>query len=80
MEKYNVYVVTPWANFTGRALVAAESAEAANFYLDGKDMIDYTDGYNYVSEDDKVENVFATEMGIVYSDIYYCGLNGYYIP
>lgn len=75
MEKYNVYVVEPWSNFAGHALVAAESSEAANLYMDGENMIGYTDGYTYVSEDDKVDNVFATEMGVVYSSIYYCGLH-----
>lgn len=77
MEKYNIYVVDPWPDFTGHALVAAESAEAANYYLEDMRMIGYTGGYNYVSEDDKVDNVFATEIGIVYSNIYYYGGNCY---
>lgn len=77
MEKYNVYVIDAYSDFTGHALIAAESAEAANLYLENERKIGYTDGYNYVSEDDKVDNVFSTEKGIVYSDIYYCGGNRY---
>lgn len=73
MEKYNIYVVDPWPDFTGYALIAAKSAEAANYYLEDMRMIGYAGGYNYVSEDDKVDNVFATEKGIVYSSIYYYG-------
>lgn len=77
MEKYNVYVVDAWSDFIGHALIAAESAEAANLYLENERMIGYAGGYNYISEDDKVDNVFSTEKGIVYSDIYYCGGNRY---
>lgn len=73
MEKYNIYVVDPWPDFIGYALIAAKSAEAANYYLEDMRMIGYAGGYNYVSEDDKVDNVFATEKGIVYSSIYYYG-------
>ena len=73
MEKYNVYVIDAWSDFTGHALIAAESAEAANLYLENERMIGYAGGYNYTSEDDKVDNVFATEKGIVYSSIDFCG-------
>jgi hypothetical protein len=75
---YKVYEVTPRSCYYGYALVAANSAEEANEHISVLKDLDPTNkwdyfGWEYVTEDDIVENIFADCEGIVKSNIRYSG-------
>ena len=76
--EYKVYVVDPRAYYGGKALVAAESAEEANKFIDDfvhRDSHNHGDswGYCHVYEGDSIEEVYAKQKGILYYGIYYTG-------
>lgn len=75
---YKVYKIEPRRYYHGMSLVAAESVEEANEFIDSfikKDVHNYGDswGYCYVSECDIIEDVFSENKGIVFCGIYYYG-------
>ncbi len=75
---YKVYEVTPRSCYYGYALVAANSAEEANEHISFLKDLDPTNkwdyfGWEYVTEDDVVENIFADCEGIMKSNIRYSG-------
>lgn len=75
---YKVYEVTPKACYCGYALVAAHSAAEANEHISVLKECDPTNkydswGWDYVSEDDVIENVFADCEGIMRDNIRYSG-------
>lgn len=75
---YKVYEVTPSCYYSGYALVAAHSAAEANEHISVLKELDPNNkydswGWNYVTEDDVVENIFANCEGIMRSNIYYTG-------
>lgn len=76
--EYKVYIVDSGAYYGGKALVAAESAEEANKFIDDfvhRDSHNHGDswGYCHVDEGDSIEEVYAKEKGILYYGIYYTG-------
>lgn len=76
--KYKVYVIDSDAYYHGKAIVAAESAEEANKFIDDfvhNDPHNQSDswGYSHVDEDDAVEDVYAERKGILYYGIHYSG-------
>lgn len=75
---YKVYEVTPRSCYYGYALVAAHSAAEANEHISVLKELDPTNkwdsfGWEYVTEDDVVENIFADCEGIMRSAIRYSG-------
>ena len=75
---YKVYEVTPRSCYYGYALVAANSAEEANEHISFLKDLDPTNkwdyfGWEYVTEDDVVENIFADCEGIMKNTIRYSG-------
>ena len=75
---YKVYEVTPRSYYYGYALVAAHSAAEANEHISVLKEFDSTNkwdsfGWNYVTEDDVIENIFADCEGIMKSNITYSG-------
>lgn len=76
--EYKVYIIDSDACYGGKALVAAESAEEANKFID--DFVRYDShnhgdswGYCHVDESDVIEDVYAKRKGILYYGIYYTG-------
>lgn len=75
---YKVYEVTPKAYYYGYALVAAHTAAEANEHISVFKECDPTNkydswGWDYVSEDDVIENIFADCEGIMRDNIRYSG-------
>jgi len=75
---FKVYKVDSKAYYTGYALVGAHSAEEANEYInDFKTFDSHNDsdswGYEFVTEDDKLDCIHATSAGILEYGIHYMG-------
>jgi hypothetical protein len=75
---YKVYIIDSDAYYHGKALVAAESADEANKFIDDfvhNDPHNHGDswGYCHVDEGDAVEDVYAERKGILYYGIHYGG-------
>ena len=75
---YKVYKIEPRRYYHGMALVAAESVEEANEFINSfikKDVRNYGDSWRYchVSEYDIIEDIFSKNKGIVFCEIYYYG-------
>ena len=76
--KYKVYAIDSEGYYRGNALVAADSADEANKFIDDfvdRDPHNHSDswGYCHVDEDDVVEGVYAEQKGILYYGIHYSG-------
>ena len=65
--KCKVYIINSNTGYQGNALVAAESADEANKFIDDFDSW----GYCHVNEGDAIEDVYAERKGILYYGIYY---------
>lgn len=75
---YKVYRIYSRDVYNGYSLVAADSVEEANkFIQDFRDSDKHNDwdsyGYSDVSESDLEEKLFSTESGIILQGIYYVG-------
>ena len=75
---YKVYEVTPRSCYYGYALVAAKSAAEANEHIATMKELDPNNkwdsfGWDYVTEDDVIENIFADCEGIMRNNIRYSG-------
>ena len=76
MKKYNVYQIPSGINYGGLSLVAAESAIQANkFIREFKESdiknINNSFGYDYITENYKLDNIYADKAGIIYKGIYH---------
>lgn len=77
--KYNIYAIEPrLACYRGLSLVAANSVEEANHYIDEykkNDPHNYLDsgGFSEVNKYDIIEGVYSENSGIVYNGISYYG-------
>lgn len=76
--QFPIYKVGSKIHYSGSALVAANSAEEANEFIDAFKSIDKKNesdswGYDYVTENDKMDYIFATCTGILDYGIYYIG-------
>ena len=76
--KYNVYLISSKYHYRSESLVAAESAEEANSFIQNfktkdKDNIDDSWGYEYVDESDSIEHLYSDIKGIIHYGIYYNG-------
>jgi hypothetical protein len=77
--KYKVYEITPRLGcYQGFALVAANSAEEANHFIDKfikDDPENKMDswGYSKVSEHDVIEDAYSESEGIIRHGIFYYG-------
>lgn len=79
MKRYNVYEIIPNSlYYGGMSLVAAESTEEANDFIDEfikSDTQNYNDslGYNHIDEYNIMDHLYSDEKGIIYYGIYCCG-------
>lgn len=78
MNKHKVYLVPAAEHYLGTALVAADSVEEANRFIEEfqqKDPKNENDsgGYRYVDTRHEIEDVFAVRKGIIRYGIYYYG-------
>ena len=77
--QFSVYKISPSKGcYTGNALVAANNAIEANKFIDSfKEHDEHNEcdswGYGYVTEDEKIDNVFSTVDGILDYGIWYKG-------
>ena len=77
--KYNVYEINPRSfYYRGFSLVAAETVEEANEFIDCFISVDLNNdcnsfGYGHVDELDIIDHLYSDEKGIILSGIYYCG-------
>jgi len=77
-QLYKVYKIEANSSYIGTSLVAARTADEANNYIDNFREIDKDNksdswGYHNVSEDDVLENIWSSEVGIIDYGIRYCG-------
>ena len=78
MKKYNVYQVPSGIYYRGLSLIAAEDAIQANKFIkefkesDPKN-ISSSWGYDYISENYKLDDIYSDKTGILYKGIYYSG-------
>lgn len=73
---YKVYEIQSKKHYIGTSLVAANNAEEANKIIDefkkrDKDNKDNSYGYEYVTEDYVIHDIFASNKGIIYYGIIY---------
>lgn len=78
MDKYNVYEIPSGICYSGVSLIAAESAEQANKFIRDFKESDLTNnesswGYEYISEDYKIDHLYSDVQGIICKGIYYWG-------
>ena len=79
MEKYNVYEISPCSfYYRGMSLVAAETVEEANEFIDCFISVDSDNGcnsfgYSHVDELDIIDHLYSDEKGIILYGISYNG-------
>lgn len=78
MEQYKVYLADSEICYTGIAIIAAESAEEANSYIESFKYCDKNNSANsfglcYVKEDDQIPELSSSKKGIIYNTIMYIG-------
>ena len=78
MEKYNIYEVDSKFYYNGIALVAAENVDEANRIIQSYRDCDENNtcdswGWENVSKDNLVPELFSKEKGIILNRIHYCG-------
>ena len=76
--KYKFYIIESNAYYSGKSIVAAESADEANKFIDDfvhNDPHNHSDswGYSHVDESDAVEGAYAERKVILYYGIHYSG-------
>lgn len=77
--QFPVYKVFPLAHYGGSALVAANSAEEANEFIDSFREVDKNNsanswGYEHVTEEgNRLDYIYASCTGILDHGIYYSG-------
>lgn len=76
--KYKVFIIDSEAYYSGKSIVAAESAEEANKFIDefiSNDPHNNSDswGYSHVDEGDVLSDIYSEAKGIVYYGIHYTG-------
>lgn len=78
-DKYNVYLINPSLGcYSGVSVVAGETSDEANEFIMNFKEDDKTNdfdsfGYDFVTEEDRMEFVYAEEKGILLWGIYYSG-------
>ena len=75
---HNVYKINSKCYYSGISFVAADNADEANAFIDSFKKSDPENifdsrGYENVTEDNVVDNLYSDIKGIIYKDIYYCG-------
>lgn len=76
MERFNVYEISSAFDYHGYSLVAAKSASQANAFIEDfkkSDPDNYYDsmGYTFVSESDKISDIYSDISGFILHRIYY---------
>ena len=77
--QFPVYKIFPLAHYGGSALVAANSAEEANEFIDSFREVDKNNsanswGYEHVTEEgNRLDYIYASYTGILDYGIYYSG-------
>ena len=78
-RKYKVYKIDGECCYSGYSLVAAETAEEAREYIRSFKRHDpHNEGnsfgyYEYITDEDQIEGLWAEEPGIIHYGIIYCG-------
>ncbi len=79
MKKYKVYEIVPCSfYYRGMSLVAAETVEKANEFIDDFISVDSDNscnsfGYSHIDELDIINHLYSDEEGIILYGIDYCG-------
>lgn len=68
--QYKVYKISPFGSYSGNSLVAAESAKEANEFIKSFKRVDKENnnnsfGYSFVDEDDVLDYVRSSVIGII---------------
>ena len=76
MEHFNVYEISSAFGYHGYSLVAAESASQANAFIEefkksDSDNVYDSMGYTFVSESDKISDIYSDISGFILHRIYY---------
>ena len=76
MEHFNVYRISSTSDYHGYSLVAAESASQANAFIEefkksDPDNVYDSMGYTFVSESDKISDIYSDISGFILHRIYY---------
>lgn len=76
MERFNVYEISSAFDYHGYSLVAAKSASQANAFIEEFKKSDPDNsydsiGYTFVSESDKISDIYSDIAGFITYRIYY---------
>ena len=76
MERFNVYEISSTSDYHGYSLVAAKSASQANAFIEefkksDPDNVYDSMGYTFVSESDKISDIYSDISGFILHRIYY---------
>lgn len=76
MERFNVYEISSAFDYHGYSLVAAKSASQANAFIEefkksDQDNVYDSMGYTFVSESDKISDIYSDISGFILHRIYY---------
>lgn len=76
MERFNVYEISSAFGYHGYSLVAAKSASQANAFIEDfkksdPDNVYDSFGYTFVSESDRISDIYSDISGFILHRIYY---------